>query len=677
MKKAHPGIAPSRFPQKPIGKKKLLVFKFVAILLPFIFLLLLEAILRLTGYGNSMKLFKEYELDNHYWILNDAVSLKFFTNPENATIGFDEIFRKEKSPETFRIFVLGESTAQGFPYTYNVSFHRWLKYRMMHTFPEINFEIINVALTAVNSYTVLDFAKKITGYEPDAVLIYVGHNEYYGALGVGSTSKLGNNVHLVRFQMKSKQLRLVQLIFHILNKLNDEAITKSSIGDPGLMERMAADYNITYGSRQYERGIKQFEANMNAVCRFLSGKKIPVFISNLVSNEKDMEPFISDTANSEQSAAYQYALAEQAYQKGDFKLAKELYVKAKDMDLLRFRAPEEFNRVIADITTRYSGIYLADTKRLFEEHSPHGILGRETILEHVHPNLFGYALLSESFYQTLKQQTIIALQGKQEMSFEQLLEQMPLSDLDSLKGVYTIQRMMNSWPFNINNNQPDDSGSINLEHSVEGMLADNIVTGTMHWYNAMALLSKHYEETNNLREAFKLAESRVLEFPYEVNAYLTSAREGNKLGEKKKAALYLIKAFQLEPDPAKAEDISILLMDTDQPEKALPYFDYLIAHDSTVETHISSRAVVQEIIRLKSSLDADSDNISLLNQIAHQYWLTQNTDVSLKYINKALEVDPLNEKSLEILEKITGMQPQSFEHYPDNKGFQGTDSAVN
>ena len=27
--------------------------------------------------------------------------------------------------------------------------------------------------------------------EPDAVLIYAGHNEYYGALGVGSTESLG------------------------------------------------------------------------------------------------------------------------------------------------------------------------------------------------------------------------------------------------------------------------------------------------------------------------------------------------------------------------------------------------------------------------------------------------------------------------------------------------------
>ena len=98
MKKKSTAPAPYlKHSQKPIGKRKLLIFKSITILLPFILLILLEFVLRITGYGNNMRLFKEYEPDSLYWIMNDAVSLKFFTNPENATIGFDEIFRKEKS----------------------------------------------------------------------------------------------------------------------------------------------------------------------------------------------------------------------------------------------------------------------------------------------------------------------------------------------------------------------------------------------------------------------------------------------------------------------------------------------------------------------------------------------------------------------------------------------------
>ena len=58
-----------------------------------------------------------------------------------------------------------------------------LEERLQATFPGREIEVINTALTAVNSYTLLDQADEIAGQRPDAVLIYTGHNEYYGALG--------------------------------------------------------------------------------------------------------------------------------------------------------------------------------------------------------------------------------------------------------------------------------------------------------------------------------------------------------------------------------------------------------------------------------------------------------------------------------------------------------------
>ena len=41
-------------------------------------------------------------------------------------------------------------------------------------------------MSAVSSYTLLDFSDEIVDYQPDAILIYAGHNEYLGILGVGS-----------------------------------------------------------------------------------------------------------------------------------------------------------------------------------------------------------------------------------------------------------------------------------------------------------------------------------------------------------------------------------------------------------------------------------------------------------------------------------------------------------
>jgi len=37
-------------------------------------------------------------------------------------------------------------------------------------------------MAAINSYALLDMVDEVIQQSPDAVLIYTGHNEYYGAL---------------------------------------------------------------------------------------------------------------------------------------------------------------------------------------------------------------------------------------------------------------------------------------------------------------------------------------------------------------------------------------------------------------------------------------------------------------------------------------------------------------
>ena len=168
----------------------MLLFKTVAVLLPFLILFLLEMGLRIFHYGYDLSLFREYPGDNRFMVLNPDASKKYFTDPVMAPSGNSEPFKKVKDENTCRIFVLGESTTIGYPYFHNGSFHRWLQYRLMKTYPGRHFEIVNLSMTAVNSYTVLGFAKELVDYEPDAILIYSGQNEYYGALGVGSQSDI-------------------------------------------------------------------------------------------------------------------------------------------------------------------------------------------------------------------------------------------------------------------------------------------------------------------------------------------------------------------------------------------------------------------------------------------------------------------------------------------------------
>ena len=218
--------------KKVYSGKRSLIFKITAILLPVLILILIEFSLRIFQYGNNLDLFMEAPDRPDYLVLNPAAARRYFINPAFAPTGNSELFKKNKEKSTLRIFVLGESTTIGYPYFHNGSFHRWLLFRLMHEFPDREFEIINLSLTAVNSYTVLGFAKEIVKYQPDAVMIYSGHNEYYGTLGVGSTNSVGNNSRVIQLVLALRKLRIVQLVTGLFEraKKNSSDLKKEFAG---------------------------------------------------------------------------------------------------------------------------------------------------------------------------------------------------------------------------------------------------------------------------------------------------------------------------------------------------------------------------------------------------------------------------------------------------------------
>ena len=249
------------------------LFKLFSVLLPILFICILESVLILFGYGHSYDVF-EVDESNSFKRLSSEVSKKYFLQNENATFGFDEPFSIIKPKKTFRIFVLGASTAVGFPYYHNGSFHRMLNYRLQRTYPDIDFEVVNLGLTAVNSYTLVDFSYEVADNDPDAVIIYAGHNEYYGALGVASTSRMGRNPTFVKTLLKLREFRSVQLFLNfkksIFKLVSDEVDISQT-----LMKRMAEGQIIEKDSKIYHQGLTQFETNLKEIYNVLSEKQIP------------------------------------------------------------------------------------------------------------------------------------------------------------------------------------------------------------------------------------------------------------------------------------------------------------------------------------------------------------------------------------------------------------------
>ncbi|NEW81441.1 MAG: hypothetical protein GZ094_03640 [Mariniphaga sp.] len=650
---------------------KVLLFKIIAIVLPFIILLIAELALRVTGYGNDLSLFLT-DQTGKYNYLNPQIGKRYFTQEVNATNGNMDFFRKDKTPGTLRIFVLGSSTAIGFPYMYNGAFPRMLNYRLQRHYPELNIEMINLSLTAINSYAVLDMAKELAKYQPDAVLIYAGQNEYHGTLGVASSSKFGNHPFLINLFIRSKQSRLMQFIYNtIYAPKKADVATDLNLT---LMERLASGQQIPFGSDKYKTGLQQFERNMSQTLDLFSSEKIPVFVGTLVTNIRGIHPFVSNLSNPGITAEWnqlfengklslekgdtlqafdsftaankldstfaecQFRLGEIAYARGDFNAAKKLYTNAKELDQLRFRAPEAFNAIIRRIAANRPGIYVTDVATAFETSSPHHIVGKEFLLEHVHPNLPGYYLLADTYFKSITVSTLIPKVRYQPIPDEIIREQMPLTQFDTIYGYVSNILLKENWPFNEVLPEPTPA-----EQTYEGKVAGGLAVKQYSWEVAMEKLFNHYVQNSDYANALRIAEGLCLEFPFKLTFFERAAKLSQNQNDDNRAYFYLLKIWNnFVKNEEIAQQLVITTLRSDEPELAIVYLNYLIANSNAKQPFIELKKTGEELIRLKAILKTNPKDLSTINAISDLYIRSKNYKSAQKYINLSLGINPLN-----------------------------------
>ncbi len=341
-----------------IKKKNPFWFYVVLIAIPFVFIISLEVLLRYFDYGYDFRYFKqasEYYSDKYF--ANTDLPRKYFFNIKATPSVVPDGFDIEKKNNAFRIFVLGESSAAGWPYVPNASFPRHIKRKLELLYPENTIEVINLGISAINSYTLRDLSFGVAEMHPDLVLIYTGHNEYYGALGVGSSVNIGYSRSLVNTYLTLRNFRTTQFLQNLISGvigIFNSADSKNNDRKETLMSRMIGESLIPYNSDMFNNGIDQFKGNMDDILKLFSDKNIPVVIGNLTFNAKDQKPFVSVKSEKNLSADEIYLNAQKEYQLGNFEIAKQLFNQAKEFDALRFRAPQKINDAIYDLAKKYN-----------------------------------------------------------------------------------------------------------------------------------------------------------------------------------------------------------------------------------------------------------------------------------------------------------------------------------
>ena len=93
---------------------------------------------------------------------------------------------------------------------------------------------------------------------------------------------------------------------------------------------------------------------------------------------------MSQAESLNENALAQFELAKRYYIFGNFSSAYYHYNQAKELDLLRFRAPDAINNIIRKYAKSQQNITLVDVAGRLAKSSKHGLIGNNLLLEHLH-----------------------------------------------------------------------------------------------------------------------------------------------------------------------------------------------------------------------------------------------------------------------------------------------------
>lgn len=420
------------------------IFTITLILIPVIFFVLIEFALRIAGFGTSYSLFVE---DGDTWRLNRQAAAKYFSSRDILIPELiDQSFPVNKPEKTIRILCLGGSTTAGYPYEININFPFFLQLRLEQMFPVYDFELINLGISAVNSYTVMDIADQLVTVDPDLFLIYMGHNEFYGALGAASAEFAGLSRPLIKLMLTMREMRLYQALQSFFDMFREEIDQKQT----NLMKALVAKQSIQYNSEEFIQTHKNFRSNLEDILDDLADDGIPVILSTVASNLRDQKPLssLADPGDAAvQPALKAYQAGRNLIESGDHMAALDEFKRARDLDLMRFRAADQLNEIIHRVADSLK-IPLADIEDAFILKAKYGIPGNDLFLEHLHPNPAGNDLMAVTF---LKKIIDINLLKEEPEGDYRLIDMQKLAGytlLDELIGEFKILNLVSNYPFN-------------------------------------------------------------------------------------------------------------------------------------------------------------------------------------------------------------------------------------
>lgn len=399
---------------------------------PLIVLGLAELILRVMGAGYDPSCLIEATVDGEaVWVENPFFTYHLF-DPPLARIPVPIVVKKNKPEKAFRIVVLGESAAQGDPLP-DYGPPRLLEYTMRGMDPQADIQVINAAITAINSHAIKAMSRELWKLQPDVVIVYMGNNEVIGPFGPGTVfsgfMQSDSAIDLVMFLNRFRLAQLLRFAIHLT------AEAKGPVDFRGVA--MFMDKPVTYDDPRLETVRRRYEKNMRRIIRNAQDAGAEVLLSTVAVNKTDCPPSLSvrrknlsrsddeswharfDRGESllkmnawsnalenfrvaleldDTDAGLHYAIGICLEKLGETVLADHHFSRACDLDAFRYRADSQINQIIRKVAASGS-VHLIDVAREFKLHPVWR--DADLFVDHVHFTFEGASLLASLWADTV------------------------------------------------------------------------------------------------------------------------------------------------------------------------------------------------------------------------------------------------------------------------------------
>jgi tetratricopeptide (TPR) repeat protein len=693
----------------PLSKQsagRIWLFRLTALIaIPLLFFSILEIGLRLGGYGYPTSFYLKSEGPGDFKI-NNRFGWRFFP-PELARSPEPHVL-KNKATGTIRIFVLGSSAAKGFPNP-AFSFGRILEVMLQTQYPGTKFEVINAAMTAINSHAVLEIARDCSRFQPDLFIVYMGNNEVIGPFGPGTVfQKWSSNLNLIRANLQVKSTRTGQLLGNAMRSLRPEKNSKVWLGmEMFIHNPVAAD------DSRIEAVYDNLHSNLNEICEVARNSGAGIILSTTAVNLKDCPPFASqhradlissglskwdsiysagvELENNKQwlKALVDYEAAAQIDNRhaglrfhmgtclaelGRFDEAREQFLSACDLDTLRFRADRKINKTIKEVAAAHKddGIHFVDTEHLLTQGNVKtgGIPGNEFFFEHVHFTFDGNYRLAQIILDQVGKslpQLAASRNSGPILTKEQCAQALAMTSWDEYESLTQIAQVMSRPPFT---NQMNHSARITaINEQTENLRKLVFMPENYQDYrnaHKTALEKRpgdwnlHYRFGKLLLDGGELepaadqfnAAQKIYPWDEGLNIYLGNA--ALQKDQIKKAVSYYYKALEIRPDFISAHSNLILAMAKQGSiDEANAHFQKAIGIDPNYDQSYINMGIVQSnrgnsegaIENFQRALKINPANPVAWNNLGNALISRRQANEAIEKYRKAIELNPNYEEA--------------------------------